>query len=248
MSVTGEYLAATIQDELGVTLWTNKALFKHVPTRQISEKEIGQVALPTVSGENNEGMLEGAFEEDQDEEDDTVVAPTIEQLSSELTTLSLARKNILAPKQQAEVEDDGKSRITKVEKARFEEVLSSKLQAGAATGTYDEFIEHLKSLSPSSADLELRSLSIGDGNEGSNELLHFIRALTARLKARRDYELTQAWMTVFLKLHFDVVMESEDLLAALSEWKEYQEKECSRLDGLVGYCSGVVTFLRNPRT
>lgn len=287
MSVTGEYLAATIQDELGVTLWTNKALFKHVPTRQISEKEISQVALPTVSGENNEGMLEGAFEEDQDEEDDTVVAPTIEQLSSELTTLSLVPKsrwqtllhldlikernkpkeapkapekapfflpsttgkeNILAPKQQADAEDDGKSRITKVEKARFEEVLSSKLQAGAATGTYDEFIEHLKSLSPSSADLELRSLSIGDGNEGSNELLHFIRALTARLKARRDYELTQAWMTVFLRLHFDVVMESEDLLAALSEWKEYQEKECSRLDGLVGYCSGVVTFLRNPRT
>ncbi|UPK96127.1 hypothetical protein LCI18_007062 [Fusarium solani-melongenae] len=287
MSVTGEYLAATIQDELGVTLWTNKALFKHVPTRQISEKEIGQVSLPTVSGENNEGMLEGAFEEDQDEEDDTVVAPTIEQLSSELTTLSLVPKsrwqtllhldlikernkpkeapkapekapfflpstigkeNILAPNQQTEAEDDGKSRVTKVEKARFEEVLSSKLQAGAATGTYDEFIEHLKSLSPSSADLELRSLSIGDGSEGSNELLHFIRALTARLKARRDYELTQAWMTVFLRLHFDVVMESEDLLAALSEWKEYQEKECSRLDGLVGYCSGVVTFLRNPRT
>jgi U3 small nucleolar RNA-associated protein 21 len=113
--------------------------------------------------------------------------------------------------------------------------------------TDDEFIEHLKSLSPSSADLELRSLSLGDDDE-SNELLLFIRALTTRLQARKDYELTQAWMTVFLRLHFDLVMENKALLNALEEWKEQQEKECNRLDDLVGYCSGVVTFLRSPRT
>ena len=113
----------------------------------------------------------------------------------------------------------------------------------------DEFIEHLKSLSPSSADLELRSLSTGDGDDdATNELLHFIRALTARLRARRDYELTQAWMTVFLRLHFDEIMESAVLLADLQAWKAQQEREAARLDDLVGYCSGVVGFLRSPRT
>ena len=111
-----------------------------------------------------------------------------------------------------------------------------------------DFVDHLKSLSPSSADLELRSLSIGNGEDESNELLHFILALTSQLKARKDYELTQAWMTVFLRLHFDVVMGSEPLLKALGNWKKQQEKECDRLDGLVGYCSGVVSFLRSPRT
>jgi U3 small nucleolar RNA-associated protein 21 len=55
-------------------------------------------------------------------------------------------------------------------------------------------------------------------------------------------------MTVFLRMHFDVVMEDDTLVETLEEWKSYQEKECSRLDGLVGYCSGVVGFLRNPRT
>ena len=173
MSVTGDYLAATIQDELGVTLWTNKALFKHVATRQISEKEIGEVSAPTASGEGSQGLLQGAFEEDEADEDDTVVAPTIEQLSSEMTTLSLVPKSrwqtLLhldlikernkpkeAPKlpekapfflpsttgrdaltQQAQpgtAEEDTQSRITKLEKARFEEVLSSKLRSGAATG------------------------------------------------------------------------------------------------------------------
>jgi hypothetical protein len=67
--------------------------------------------------------------------------------------------------------------------------------------TDTDFLEHLKSLPPSAADLELRSLSLGLGDESSNELLHFIKALTSRLVARRDYELTQAWMTVFLRLH-----------------------------------------------
>jgi U3 small nucleolar RNA-associated protein 21 len=149
-------------------------LFKHVPTRQISEKEIGHVSAPTVSGENSHGMLEGAFEEEQAEDEDTVVAPTIEQLSAELTTLSLVpksrwqtllhldlikernkpkeapklpekapfflpsttgRENPMASKQQTEAEADSTSRVTRVERARFEEVLSSKLRAGAETGT-----------------------------------------------------------------------------------------------------------------
>jgi U3 small nucleolar RNA-associated protein 21 len=109
-------------------------------------------------------------------------------------------------------------------------------------------VEHLKSLSPSSADLELRSLSANDVDEDANELLHFIRALTSRLMARKDYELTQAWMTVFLRLHFDMIMESAKLMAALEDWKKHQAEECSRLDKLVGYCSGVVGFLRSPRT
>jgi U3 small nucleolar RNA-associated protein 21 len=104
-------------------------------------------------------------------------------------------------------------------------------------------------LPPSTADLELRSLSIGDGSEdSSNELLHFIIALTNRLTARRDYELTQAWMAVFLRLHFDVIVENETLLEALGTWKKHQDHERDRLDDLVGYCSGVVGFLRSPRT
>ena len=55
-------------------------------------------------------------------------------------------------------------------------------------------------------------------------------------------------MTVFLRLHFDVVIENQSLLNALGVWKELQEKEKNRLDDLVGYCGGVVGFLRSPRT
>ncbi|PHH65881.1 hypothetical protein CDD81_1250 [Ophiocordyceps australis] len=289
MSNTGEYLAATIENEPGVAIWTNKALFKHVSTRQISEKEIASLSLPSLSGEGNQGLLESAFEANEQDADDAVVAPSIDQLSSDLMTLSLVPKSrwqtllhldlvrernkpkeppkapdkapfflpsVSASASMAKAQhtaqnadDEAKSRITKLDKSRLEELFSSKLRLAASTNNYDDFIQHLKSLSPSSADIELRSLSLGaGGQDDTNDLFHFIRALTAQLKARKDYELTQAWMTVFLRLHSDIIMASDALMKALGEWKVQQELECERLNGLVGYCSGVVGFLKSPRT
>jgi U3 small nucleolar RNA-associated protein 21 len=218
MSVTGEYLAATIENELGVTLWTNKALFKHVPTRQISEKEIGHVSAPTVSGENSHGMLEGAFEEEQAEDEDTVVAPTIEQLSAELTTLSLVpksrwqtllhldlikernkpkeapklpekapfflpsttgRENPMASKQQTEAEADSTSRVTRVERARFEDVLSSKLRAGAETGTCKSYFCCIKVVQTNILQM-MSSLSTSRLYPPQAQILNCARSLLAK--------------------------------------------------------------------
>jgi len=288
-SATGEYLAAATEGQLGVNIWTNRTLFTHVPTRQISESAAVHIAGPTASGEGGEGLLEAAFEEDvASDGDDDMAAPTLDQLSSDMMTLSLVprsrwqtllhldsikqrNKPTEAPKAPEKApfflglaakpgqSDDlataadsadaqSESRITKYDRNRMEQAFSNKLRAAAASGKYDLFIEHLKTLSPSTADLELRSLGIGSTHDDeSNELLHFIRALTSRLRARRDYELTQAWMTVFLRLHFDLILESDVLMVALKEWKEQQAQESERLDGLVGYCSGVVGFLRSPR-
>lgn len=92
MNSTGEFLAATIQDELGVTIWTNKTLYKHVPTRQISEREVATTKAPTSSGEGGVGLVEAAFEDESVEEDEAVMAPTVEQLSTEMMTLSLVPK------------------------------------------------------------------------------------------------------------------------------------------------------------
>jgi len=105
----------------------------------------------------------------------------------------------------------------------------------------DAFINHLKSLSPSSTDLEIRSL------HQSDEMIPFVRALTSRLRKRRDYELVQAWMTVFLRLHSEDVMQDDVLIESLKQWRSEQEKEGRRLGELVGYCSGVVGFLRSTR-
>ncbi|KAI9886830.1 MAG: hypothetical protein M1823_001329 [Watsoniomyces obsoletus] len=203
-----------------------------------------------------------------------------------------------------------RSRIMKMARERggTGRLFTRLLHEGYQSGNFDPFIDNLKSLSPSSADLEIRSLSsstslllphhppsstmatvAGTTADANNNLRNndgmeirrtsktidertlFIKALTSKLKEKRDYELVQAWMNVFLKLHGDDLLmitsrngrESDGggeygqgdeqgdedeggggVLAALKEWKMEQEKEGKRLTALTGYCSGVLRYLR----
>lgn len=115
-----------------------------------------------------------------------------------------------------------------------------------ADGEYTMFLNHLKTLPPSSADLEIRSLQ-------AEELVPFVDALTQRLRSKRDYELVQTWINVFLKCHSEAVVDDVDgseergLRRALGEWSVEQKQEASRLAELVGYCAGVGEFLRSGR-
>jgi U3 small nucleolar RNA-associated protein 21 len=56
-------------------------------------------------------------------------------------------------------------------------------------------------------------------------------------------------MSVFLRLHVDSIAVADgEVTDALKEWKEEMDKEGKRLSELVGFCAGVVGFLRSPRT
>ncbi|KAI0395924.1 WD domain-containing protein [Xylariaceae sp. FL0594] len=94
-SATGEYLAAASEGELGVNIWTNRTLFTHVPTKQISESSIARVAGPTASGEGGQGLIEAAFDDDDEEasDEDEVAAPSLDQLSADMMTLSLVPRS-----------------------------------------------------------------------------------------------------------------------------------------------------------
>ncbi|KAJ5151783.1 hypothetical protein N7492_010078 [Penicillium capsulatum] len=128
------------------------------------------------------------------------------------------------------------------------------LKDGHVSGRFDALVEHLKSLSPAQADLEIRSLDPRVRNAFS-ELATFVTALTTRLRMKRDFELVNAWMAVFLKIHADTVSlcphrqeaEYRLLREALASWSSEQQQEAQRLAGLVGYCRGVAGFLRSAR-
>lgn len=53
-------------------------------------------------------------------------------------------------------------------------------------------------------------------------------------------------MAVFLRLHGEEVATSARLAEALETWRRSQESEGARVSELVGFCSGVVGFLRYP--
>ena len=45
----------------------------------------------------------------------------------------------------------------------------------------------------------------------------------------------------------DAVEHDRRLVEAIKDWRKEQEKEGARLSEIVGFCSGVVGFLRDPR-
>jgi U3 small nucleolar RNA-associated protein 21 len=290
-SPSGEFLATGLDGEVGIHIWTNRTLFTHVSTRQITEDDIATVSAPTASGEGGVAVVEAATEEQPEDEDwDETTVPIMDQLSDKITTLSLVPKsrwqtllhldvirarnkpkeapkapekapfflpsvgqnqvqgadsNALAP-----LDQDPKSRISS-------SALASRSSAAAATDSFTHHLAHatdtaeytpllsfLSSLSPSAADLAIRTLNT---TEPYTELRTFIQALTARLGERRDYELVQAWMSVFLRLHGDVVVREFDLVGELKKWQEEAKRERERVGGLVGYSAGVVGWVRSAR-
>lgn len=135
-----------------------------------------------------------------------------------------------------------KSRISVLQRNEADRPFTSLL--GASPNDPESFIKHLKSLSPSAADIEIRSLN---PLASPNELVLFVDVLTGRLRQRRDYEVVQAWMAVFLKVHGEVIAQDGSVKEALISWRDAQNSEARRMGSLAGYCSGVVAFLRSSR-
>lgn len=293
-SPSGEFLATGLDGEVGVHIWTNRTLFTHVSTRQITEDDIVSVSAPTASGEGGIAVVEAATEEQTGEDDeDEITVPVMDQLSDKITTLSLVPKSrwqtllhldvIRArnkPKEAPKAPEkapfflpsvgqnqiqgvdnnntlaasadnqDTKSRISssalasRSSAATATDAFSRHLAHATETADYAPLLSHLSSLPPSAADIAIRTL---DTTEPYTELRTFIEALTARLRQRRDYELVQAWMSVFLKLHGDVVVQDEELVGLLRKWQEEAKGERERVGGLVGYSVGVVGWVRSAR-
>lgn len=133
------------------------------------------------------------------------------------------------------------SRISK--SGAHQSEFSRHLANASESGVYDDLVSYLSTLPPSAADLAIRSLE----TPPSHEFLTFIQALTARLRQKRDYELIQAWMAVFLRLHGEDITSDEEVVEALKEWREEAGRERARLGSLGSYCVGVVGFLRSAR-
>ncbi|ORY77711.1 hypothetical protein BCR37DRAFT_350722 [Protomyces lactucae-debilis] len=285
-SPMGEYLATTHVNSVGIHLWTNKAQFTAISTRHVGEDEIQRIEVPLASGHGGQGILEVALQTKQQDNDVALdgTFTTVDQLSSELLTLSMLPKskwqNLLnldlikqrnkpkeAPKQPERLpfdlgtlrdlnrgeglvanqagEEDSSRHLARLGHAAFSESrVSTLLAEGSESSDYQTLFTHFKQLGPSSIDLELRSLSM---DNHLAEFCCFVEAMTWRLEQRRDYELVQAWMGTFLKVHGDVIAENiaseERLELVLVRWQKAHESERTRLSDLVGYCSSLIKFM-----
>ncbi|EPX71916.1 U3 snoRNP-associated protein Utp21 [Schizosaccharomyces octosporus yFS286] len=280
---TGDYLATSHVDQIGISLWTNLSMFKHVSTKSLRLDDITEVSLPSISGEKGTSVVQAALnaEEDEEEEDD-ILYTTADQIDNQLQTLSklprtqwqtLVNMELIkarnAPKEAPKapekapfflpsLKEQSEGLVSKLDETNNDKQsrpnlassmqnLTTRFSELLHAGDDDAFFEYLKTLPPAKTDLEIRSLEAFPPYE---EFILFINSMTSRLASRRDFELVQAYMAVFIKAHEDVLLsseasnEKENVLNALKAWGTVQKEENNRLLDLIHYCSGVLSFMR----
>ncbi|KAK1135098.1 hypothetical protein K0M31_007868 [Melipona bicolor] len=108
---------------------------------------------------------------------------------------------------------------------------------------FEEIIEKLKSMSPSSIDFEIQSLS-ADEKTSNILLLRFMKVIHHTMEKKMDFELIQTYLAVFLKWHGTTITENESLRDYLDILQEIQSKTWFLLRDKLFYNLSVVQALK----
>ncbi|XP_076844467.1 WD repeat-containing protein 36 [Brachyhypopomus gauderio] len=253
-SPTGNFLASSHVDSLGIYLWSNNALCSLVSLRPLpADYEPTVVMLPgTYPSQDNEV-------EDIDAESlemTEYVSP--EQLEKRLITLSLLPdsrwKNLIhldtikkrnKPKEPPKVPTaapffiptipglipkfalpDASSEQSKVvnlgvlaQKSRFYLQLEDALDPHH----YKDPVSLLKEMGPSAIDTELRGLAPDMGGD-IRVMQSFLKMIGTMLLLKKDFDLAQAYLALFLKLHLRIIVDQPSLMEEAERVQELLEE------------------------
>ena len=106
--------------------------------------------------------------------------------------------------------------------------------------TDEDFFNYTKALSPAAVDLELRASLVT-----IDELRRFLRALAARLGAKRDFEAVQTYLAVFMRAHEDELVANTELREELENLLGVQKRESGRVLELITANLGMLAFVRD---
>ncbi|XP_022111358.1 WD repeat-containing protein 36-like [Acanthaster planci] len=123
--------------------------------------------------------------------------------------------------------------------------LSSALEQSIESEQFSQVLNLLKSMSPSEIDMELRSLApLGGGSiEALKQFLHF---LIKGLQDNVDFELLQAYTTLFLKLHGSEIADDADLAEEVRQLAVVQQSSWQRIQAQFNKCLCLITYMKNP--
>lgn len=124
----------------------------------------------------------------------------------------------------------------------FESEFTRLLHRNGKNQKFDEFLNFIVNAPPSVIDLELRSLNT---LPPYNELCLFVDSLTQGINSNKNFDLIQAFFSLFLKVHGDIIYNANDhtLNTAIDRWTKANRERNKRLDELIKYCSGVIDFI-----
>uniref|UniRef100_A0A6Q2Y2G1 Small-subunit processome Utp21 domain-containing protein n=1 Tax=Esox lucius TaxID=8010 RepID=A0A6Q2Y2G1_ESOLU len=263
MSPTGNFLASSHVDNLGIYLWSNNTLCCMVSLRPLpADYEPTVIMLPgTCPSQVEEG-------EDEDLNSEMIEYESPEQLDEELVTLSLLPdsrwKNLLhldiikkrnKPKEPPKVPKaapffmptipglipqfappEGSNQEEQSKVVNFG-VLAQKsnfyreLESATLSNKFDGPVGMLKEMGPSAIDAELRGLAPDMGGDVF-VLKGFLKMVASMLDSKRDFDLAQAYLALFLKLHLRLISQEPELMGEASRVSQELEKTWTSMQTL----------------
>ncbi|KAG9135364.1 hypothetical protein Leryth_007141 [Lithospermum erythrorhizon] len=126
------------------------------------------------------------------------------------------------------------------------------LQSSADANNFAAFTEYIKSLSPSTLDMELRLLQIIDDQElDKRPELHFIGQLLDyfihEISCRSNFEFVQSLIRLFLKIHGESIRRQSELQSKAKRLLEVQSAVWQGVDKLFQSSRCMVTFYSNSQ-
>uniref|UniRef100_A0AAY4DNW5 Small-subunit processome Utp21 domain-containing protein n=1 Tax=Denticeps clupeoides TaxID=299321 RepID=A0AAY4DNW5_9TELE len=211
MSPTGNFLASSHVDDLGIYLWSNNTLCDLVSLRPLpADYEPAVVTLPGTYDDDDEEL-----EEDMDTAEMSVyVSP--EQLDQHLVTLSLlpdSRWKNLLNLDVIKVHNNVflPSKVVNLGVLAQKSQFYLRLEDALISNNYSEPLRVLKELGPSAIDTELRSLAPDMGGDVA-VMQSFLKLISSMLDSKRDFDLAQAYLALFLKLHLRLISQEPRLM------------------------------------
>lgn len=137
-----------------------------------------------------------------------------------------------------------KSKIVKVGDGVLTTTFQVCLRESRKSQNYAPVMEKLKGMGPSSIDAEIRGLSPEAG--GSRELMAaMLEFFLFWLRNRTDFEVLQAYMNVYLKVHGLAVKKDEGLVRLAGEVLEEQKKAWKTLEADFNKCSCLLDYFKS---
>ncbi|KAF9923847.1 hypothetical protein FBU30_006106 [Linnemannia zychae] len=142
-----------------------------------------------------------------------------------LSTLPGVEPKFVATKKDEERASKEDSKMIRMSMLQPETVFMTLLKRGHSSSVsdgqkdYSDFFDHLKTLNPSAVDFELRSMSL---DNDLAEPRYFLEAIECLLQQKRDFELAEAYLNLFLKIHGDILVANPE--AGLDDEDESEDE------------------------
>lgn len=268
-SPTAEFLATAHVRNVGIFLWSNRMLYSHVSLKAINKDNmIPEVGLPGSSIETEKVVEEDdvVVEEpdymspDQLDSDLITISAVAQSRWQNLLDIDIIKRRN-KPKQPPKVPETAPFFLPTIPSLElrfdFSDVktteniktagVHSTLQSltlfnkslQSVTNNFSDVIEKLKAMSPSNIDFEIQSLSL-DESSAELSMLQFMKMLHYMMGQQMDFELSQAYLAVFLKWHGTAISENDTLRDYLRKIQKAQIKNWLTLREKLFYNLSVV--------